>query len=360
MTRVVRRDQAQRLAWVIGALGLIGTIIGGTTEPTSFPYAWLAALTAWLGWPLGCLGLLLIHALTGGRWGDALRPQLVAGMSTTWLLVPAAIPWLLALSEIYPWARPGASAGLASAFYLNLPFFYGRIILYVVAWLGLTALVSRALRRRNVDGALARIAPAGLILLAITITFSSIDLTMSLDPRFDSSVYGLIALSEMGLFALAVAVFAVSVGAPPDRDTLAVLGKLLLGLALLWAYLDFMQFLIVWQSDLSSEAPWYLVRTAGGWGITAIGVASGHFALPFCLLIWPQVRRSRFGIAVVTALLGLSAIVRAWWTVVPASQAGFVFVDVAAMVCLMGIGAALSLRGPRDLATRMSAGAQHG
>jgi len=360
---VVGRDRAQRLAWVVGVLGVIGAIVGWITEPISFPHAWLAALTAWLGWPLGCLGLLLTHALTGGRWGYALRPQLVAGTSTIWLWVPAAIPWLLALSSLYPWARAGASAGLASAFYLNRPFFYGRVIFYAVVWIGLSALVSRALRRRDPDAALARIAPAGLILLAITITFSSIDLTMSLDPRFDSSVYGLIALSEMGLFALAVAVFAATLGAPPDSDTLGALGKLLLGLALLWAYLDFMQFLIVWQSNLSPEAPWYLVRTSGIWGMSAMLISSGHFALPFCLLIWPRVRRSRVGIAVVTALLGLSAIGRAWWTVVPASHAGFAFVDAAAMVCLIGIGAAFSLRGPPgppDFATSMSTGAQHG
>jgi hypothetical protein len=342
---------------------VIGAAIGWAMEPSSFHYAWLAALTAWLGWPLGCLGLILIHALTGGRRGYVLRPQLAAGMSTTWLLVPAGIPWLLALSELYPWAHPGVSAGLASAFYLNRPFFYGRVIFYAIAWIGLRVLVSRALRMRDPDPVLARIAPAGLILLAITITFSSIDLTMSLDPRFASSVYGLITLSEMGLFALAVAAFAASLGGTPDKDTLAALGKLLLGLALLWAYLDFMQFLIVWESDLSSEAPWYLVRTAGGWGITAMLVSAGHFVLPFCLLIWPQIRRSRPGIAVATGLLGLSAIARAWWIVVPASQADFDVVDAAAMVCLIGIGAALSLGGPVGpprLMTRMSTGAQHG
>ena len=86
------RGRAQRVSWVLGSFGIIGTGLGWSASPNTFPHAWLAAFTAWLGWPLGCLGLLLVHALTGGRWGHAIRPQFVAGARTLWLLVPAAIP----------------------------------------------------------------------------------------------------------------------------------------------------------------------------------------------------------------------------------------------------------------------------
>jgi hypothetical protein len=342
--------QAERLAWVIGAMGLLGTLLGCSTALPAFPHAWLAALTTWLGWPLGCLGLILIHALTGGRWGYVLRPQLVAGMSTLWLLVPAVIPCLLTLSDLYPWARPGASAQLPNAFYLNIPFFAVRGSIYLIAWIGLRSLVLKALRADDPDAALARIAPAGLIVLALTITFSAIDLTMSLDPQFNSSVYGLIAMAEMGLFALSSAVLAAALSTVA-AETLATLGKLLLGLVLLWAYLDFMQLLIVWQSDLATEAPWYLARSAGSWGVVAVLVSAGHFALPFCALIWPQVRRSRPGIVFVTTLLILSEVLHNWWLVIPAASFGFDPVDVAAMIGVLGVGAALTLRGSKRVAS---------
>jgi hypothetical protein len=353
--------QAERLAWVIGAIGILGTLIGCATAMPAFPHAWLAALTAWLGWPLGCLGLLLIHALTGGRWGYVIRPQLVAGTSTLWLLVPALIPYSLTLPDLYPWARPGAPAHLANGFYLNLPFFTVRVILYLTVWIGLRSLVLRALQSDDADAALARVAPAGLIVLALTITFSAVDLTMSLDPQFNSSVYGLIAMSEMGLFALSIAVFAAALSTV-SAQTPPTLGKLLLGLVLLWAYLDFMQLLIVWQSDLATEAPWYLARSAGAWGVVATLVSVGHFALPFCALIWPQVRRSRRGIVSVTTLLILTEVLRAWWLVIPASNFGFDPIDVAAMIGLLGIGAALTLRGAkrsRRLPMQATAAGEH-
>jgi hypothetical protein len=340
------RPQAERAAWMAGGIGLIGVIVGSTFAPAAFPHAWLAALTLWLGWPLGCMGLLLIHALTGGRWGYAIRPQLVAGMSTLLLLLPAIIPFLLVLPTLYPWARPDAAAHLDNQFYLNLPFFLGRGFVYLIVWFGLAALILRALGGDSPEVSLARIAPAGLIVLAITVTCSAIDATMSLDPHFASSAYGLIAIAEMGLLALSVSVFAATLGPPLDEETLGVLGKLLLGLLVLWAYLDFMQVLIVWQSDLPNEASWYLIRSTGGWGVVAAAVAACHFVLPFFALLSSRLQRSPRGIACVTALLILSEIVRGWWLVVPASGRSFGPVDILAMLGLLGIAAALALRAP--------------
>ena len=340
------RRSAELVAWAIGGIGLIGAAIGGIVAPASFPHAWLAALSVWLGWPLGSMGLLLIHSLTGGRWGEALRPPLVAGMITLPLLLLALIPLLIVLPSLYDWARPEAAAQLANRFYLNLPFFAGRGIVYLIVWFGLGGLILRALRRAMPERSLARMAPVGLILMAITVTYASIDLTMSLDPHFASSAYGLIALAEMGLLALAIALLAVAVSAPPDDEVMESLGQLLLALVILWAYLDFMQVLIVWQSDLAADAPWYVLRSSGGWGGMAAAVAAGHFVLPFCLLLRPQLRRSRRGLSIVAGLLILSAVLHGWWLVVPASGRGLGLTDLAAMLGFAGIATALALRAP--------------
>jgi hypothetical protein len=58
------------------------------------------------------------------------------------------------------------------------------------------------------------------------------------------------------------------------------------------------------------------------------------------------VQRSRRGIAVVAALLVLTAIIHGWWLVVPASGRGLGLLDVLAMLGLLGIAAALALRAP--------------
>jgi putative Mn2+ efflux pump MntP len=292
----VNRRQGKLIALCAGGVGLAGAAAGWILTPTAFPHAWLAAVTAWVGWPIGCMGLLLIHALTGGSWGYATRTQLVAGMSTLLLLPLAIIPLMIVLPHLYSWLRPDVATHLANSFYLNLPAFIARSIFYFIVWFGLAWSILRALRLDEHESALERIAPVGLILLAITVTFAAIDTTMSLDPNFSSSVYGLIAIVEMGLLALAVSIFGVAVGGPSDRKTLRDLGRLLLALVILWAYLDFVQLLIVWQSDLPNEASWYGVRLKGGGALPRRWSLESISRCPFSLCWRPGCgnRRSRW------------------------------------------------------------------
>src|SRR5579885_2928243 len=69
----------ERSVLLVGIAGILMSAVGWVLTPLSFAHAWLAALTLWLSWPLGSLALLLIHALTGGRWGFAIRRPLLAG-----------------------------------------------------------------------------------------------------------------------------------------------------------------------------------------------------------------------------------------------------------------------------------------
>ena len=59
----------------------------------------------------------------------------------------------------------------------------------------------------------------------------------------------------------------------------------MLAFVMLWAYLSFSQFLIIWSGNLPEEIPWYVERIRGGWGVIALLLVFGHFALPFMLLL---------------------------------------------------------------------------
>ena len=336
-------ERAQFVAWCAGSIGLVLALLGWLLEPTVFPHAWLAALSSWIGWPLGCLALLLVHTLTGGRWGEAIRPQLLSGVGMLPLLLPALLPLIFVLPALYPWWRPDATMHLGNTFYLNRPFAIARAIVYMIVWYGVAAASMLALRIGRIPQALAVV---GLLLLGPTASFAAIDATMSLDPHFISSDYGMIAAAESGLLALSACVLLATLGPPLPRNVLNDLGKLLQGLLVLWAYLDFMQLLIVWQGDLPHEAPWYVVRASNGWGVLAGLVAFGHFLLPFFTLVWPPLRRSRRALGATAALLVIMEFCRAWWLVLPAGHRSFSWIDAATMVAIWGFTAALALREP--------------
>jgi len=310
------------VAFGLGTLGLIGALIGWVQAPTSFAGAWLAGLTWFMGWPLGSMALLLIHALTGGRWGEVLRPALVAGAATIFVIVPLALPLILTATRLYPWIEQAAPAG--KGFYLNGTFFVVRAAIYLVVWCGLGLLTLR--------GNLRSFAPPALGLLALTVTFAAIDTTMALDPQFNSSVYGLLTIAGEGLLALSIAILTMALLTDPTPAEWSDLGRLLIGMVVFWAYLDFVQFLIVWQSDLTSEIPWYLRRGQGLWGGIAWLVAIGHFLLPFALLLTAAAKRRRGVVAGTAALLIVMEMLRAWWLVLPSLGGGFDWIDAAAML----------------------------
>ena len=71
-------------------------------------------------------------------------------------------------------------------------------------------------------------------------------------------------------------------------------GKLLLAFTMLWAYLNFSQFLIIWSGNLPEEIPWYIERMHGTWGFVAVALVVGHFFLPFLLLLSQSLKKSKW------------------------------------------------------------------
>ena len=93
---------------------------------------------------------------------------------------------------------------------------------------------------------------------------------MSLDPEFNSSGFGLTVLSIQTTVALAFW---------RRREPRLGLGQLRAAgprrppahRPLLWAYLSFMQFVIIWSGDMPAGASWYLRRSGGGVDRGALG-----------------------------------------------------------------------------------------
>ena len=319
------------LAGGLAAVGLGGACVGWLWSGGAFAHGWLAAIVLCSGWPLGSMVLLCAHALTGGRWGDILRPALRAGVMTLPLLLLLLAPMYWLLPDLYAWTRPGAQ--IANGWYLNRDFFALRGAIYAGAWLLVAALTLFA---RRLD----RIAAPALIVLAVTITFAAIDATMSLDPHFTSSLYGMLAGTGIGLLALSGAVLLSHGDAGRDGSV----GKLLLALCILWTYLDFMQVLIVWQSDLVTQVPWYRARTDAGWGVVMAVVAATHSIVPIALLLSPTRQRDRRVLTLVATLLIAGEVLRVWWTVLPQVAARPRLLDFVCVLGAAGAIVALSLR----------------
>ena len=108
-------------------------------QPERALSAWLVAYAFWSAIVIGAIVLLLVHALTGGRWGEAVAPVLKPTAALMPVLALLFIPLALGLTWLYPWARdPGSVHPSVVALYLNRPFWLARSVMALAAWTGLT------------------------------------------------------------------------------------------------------------------------------------------------------------------------------------------------------------------------------
>jgi hypothetical protein len=359
----------QRLALVAGGAGLAGCVLGvGLGYQEQFFRSYLVAFNLFLGVALGCLAVLMLQHLTGGDWGFILRRPLEAATRTLPLLALLFVPLALGLSDLYAWADPASPKVQGDEHlkkqvdhlspFLNVGFFLARAAAYFAVWVGLALLLSAWSRRYDETGDVAvsermrRSSAPGLVLYGLTVTFASIDWVMSLEPLWYSTIYG--ALFGIGQvlsgFTFAVAALLLLGTRPPlDRvlsaSNLRDLGSLLLAFVMVWAYLEFSQFLLIWSGNLKEEIPWYLARMQGGWGYVGLALVVFYFALPFALLLSGDLKRSRGRLLGVAFLVLAMRVVDLFWLIVPAYQTpgrepvglGVHPLDVAALVGVGGL-----------------------
>ena len=340
-------------------IGLAAGIFGAMTNRDQFFQSWLIGFLFCLGLTLGSLGLLMLQHLSGGQWGMVGRRVFEAGSRTLPLMALLFIPILFAMPTLFLWARPEVVASdkilQFKSSYLNVPFFMVRAAIYFAFWMFSAFLLNKwsTAQDKGEDaldpGSMVKFrtlsAPA-LLFLVLTITFAVTDWVMSLDPHWFSTILGLIFVGGFGLsaFALAIAVLSTigPVGALAGRLNsrhFHDLGKLLLAFTMLWAYLNFSQFLIIWSGNLPEEIPWYIERMRGGWGVVAIALVVGHFALPFMLLLSQDVKKGPW-LARVAIFILVMRLVDTIWLVGPTfAHEGFPihWMDVAVPAGLIGV-----------------------
>jgi hypothetical protein len=138
---------------------------------------------------------------------------------------------------------------------------------------------------------------------------------MSLQPEWYSSVFGWLAGTGQMLTGLALAVLLIDRGAA--RKRLPDLGNLLMMYVLTWAYLAYVQFLIIWAADLPREISWYLRRGAPGWQAVAWVLVVGHFAGPLCILLSRYAKSAPALMGVLAGALLAAHLLDCWWLVLP-------------------------------------------
>jgi hypothetical protein len=305
-----RISALQRLALIVGSVGLGLCAVGFMGNREHFFRAWLMSYMVWFGVALGSMAWLMIQYLSGGAWGVVTRRIFEASSRTLPFMAVLFLPIAFGVHDLYVWSHPDVVARdeilRHREPYMNTSFFYLRAVIYFVLWSLLAYVLSSWSRQQDAapDDRLAlrlqRLSGGGLLLYAITLFFASVDWVMSLDPHWFSTIYGILFMGGQGLGSMAFTIAIVVLLARSEPmshvfgpNHLHDLGKLMLAFVMLWAYFQFSQFLIIWSANLPEETPFYLTRVEGGWKWVSALLILGHFVLPFLLLLNRDLKRTR-------------------------------------------------------------------
>jgi len=319
-------------------IGVLGIAFSSSDGGRQLGFAWL--LNVWFGLSI-CLGAIFfvaIQHITRSGWSVTVRrvAELIGAsvVGPVVLLLPVIIGLLSGHKEIFSWNDPVYVAGDAilegKEAYLNAPFFSVRALIYSAVWIVAGVWLLRTSRRqdRSADRLLTlkmerRSAPI-LILLGLTITFASFDWLMSLDPHWFSTIYGVYVFSGAMTAALAVLAIVAAVWVNSERhrelvtpEHLHDITKLLYGFNSFWAYIAFSQCLLIWYANIPEETIWLKHRQTHGWDFVTLILMTGHFFVPFVLLMPRAAKRNPVIVIGVACLLLVMHWLDLYWLIYP-------------------------------------------
>lgn len=301
--------------------------------------SWLLGFMFWGGIGIGGLGILHLQYLTGGAWGVVIRRTVEAASRTLPVIFVLFIPLLAGVGYLYKWnSLAGDRIVEWRGWYLTWEGFGIRAVVYFIILWVMQFLLSRWSARMDsstnyTDAAkhleqASRFSGPSLVIYAIVVSFAAIDWTMTLDPHWFSTIWGLLYVIGWALacFSFVIALFAALSDKEPLNKILGKkhfhdIGKLMLALVMVWAYFNFSQFLIIWSGNIPEETPWYLKRMEGIWGAVGIVLIVFHFAVPFLILLSRDIKRNAKYLALIGVFILLMRLLDIFYHIAPSPNA---------------------------------------
>jgi hypothetical protein len=229
-------------------------------------------------------------------------------------------------------------------------------LLYFAVWGGLAYFLNKWGQDIQDDHAkvepslekLKNISGPGLILHAIVLTAAATHWVMSLQEGWASTMFPVIMHIHQFLTTLCfcVMLFLLLKNKSPFKEVVRDkfqldMGSLMLAFTLFWTYTSFSQMMLIWIGNLPEEIPFYLKRSGkDGWWWVSAGLIVFHFACPFLLLLFRDIKlhpvRLRIMAIYLLVFCGVDVI---WWIepTFPHEGSLFILMDIGAIAGIGGL-----------------------
>jgi len=330
-----------------------GTIIFGLITDRKATWAnWLIVNYYFFSIAMGGAFFFVIQSISQSGWSSAFKRVSEALMS----YVPFAALFFLLLwfgvNDLYQWSHKETAAldpiiQHKSAF-LNIPFFFARMILYFLLWIVFIRKLRQISLREdladpsNTDGIMYLFGKTELyskifiFILAITFSLSAFDWIMSLDVKWYSTIFALKNLVAAFLHGVSILTLIVFIlykrGYFPffNEYHLHDFARYIFMLSIVWGYFWFAQFMIIWYGNIPEETAYYSIRWQEGWKVLFFLEIGLNWFIPFMILLPVKASRNMTLVTIVIVFLIIGQYIDLFVQVIPGTTGALKFSWISA------------------------------
>lgn len=322
------------LVIVLMALGILGTALSIFTNPER---GWSGYLTSFFYF--SCLGVggmffAAINHIAKAGWSTSVRRLAESMTAFIPVILIGSLILLAGVKHLYSWTDADyiATHSLVAAKlpYLNIPFMIVRMLVFALGMWGFSKLLigssleqdktgSEDITNKNVGRSIAFV-----LFFALSFSFFSVDLLMSLLPTWYSTIFGVYTFAGLFQSSLAFLILLLIyvkksgfVTGYFNIEHIHDVAKYLKGFTVFWAYIAFSQFMLIWYANIPEETEFYLMRAQNGWTAISVLLVFGKFVVPFLALLPRSWKRNESHLILVCLWVLAMQFVDLFWLVGP-------------------------------------------
>jgi hypothetical protein len=353
--RFVMTKKFRMLAFGMMGLGLISLLVLFITDPQRAWANYLLNNYYFLSLAIGAAFFGAIQYITQSGWSAAFKrvPEAMAAY-----IPVAGILFLLlffGMHSLYHWSHDEAIQTdellKHKSPYLNIPFFFIRVVLFFGVWTILTKVLRKFSLREDETGGMESFTKSEMyskiLIFVIALTFSlfAVDALMSLEPHWFSTLFAgksFIAafLHSSSIIALIVVILhRYGYYQLLNRSHLHDFTRYIFMTSIVWGYFNFAEFMLIWYGNIPEETVWFAQRWHGAYKVLFFANIAINWFIPFIVLMPRKTSRSKMFMVPVILLLIVGQYTELYYIIWPGTvhNPKFGLAEIGAFIGFLGL-----------------------